>query len=144
MILIVYLFQNFLCFSDRIRFSEVAKLFVAQVPRHISDIIMKTNEDILATRTIEIKKLQLTNLKLTNVKLRLTHNTRYNPGDQIHIWPCCKFINVFENPFKLEFDKDLNRLVAFVKIRKKEKFKNVHFYLENNFRFGKIWLHQNT
>ena len=119
----------------------MAKLFVAQVPRHISDIIMKTNEDILATKTIEIKKGSM--VTLTKVKLRLTHNTRYNPGDRIHIRPFCQFINIFENPFKLELDKDLNRLVAFIEIRKKEKSHNLHFYLENNFRFGKIWLHRN-
>ena len=68
-------------------------------------------------------------LTLTKVKLRLTHNTRYNPGDRIHIRPFCQFINIFENPFKLELDKDLNRLVAFIEIRKKEKsHKSSMFY----------------
>ena len=122
-------------------FHDLAKKFIAQVPRFINDQIRECQEDVLYDAPTEYNG-KYSNLIFPNetklVKLRLPKNNFMNPGLLVFIQPYCQFIEILDPPTELCYDRNTKDIVAFTKIKNKSK-DNTTFTLREGVRIGKIF-----
>ena len=122
-------------FRHNVTYSDLAKLFVAQVPRHVNYEILQLKEDLIATSLIRINAQTC-----QRVRLRTTMNTRYFDKDEIRIRPNCQFIKIQDEKAILRYDDQLECLVVSVTLKNIAESRHIVFTLEKHWRFGKILL----
>ena len=119
-------------FRHNIKLWEIAPLFVAQVSRNFSDKILRdTLEDVMSAKSIFVGKG-----RIQKVNLRLTHNSRYDIGNEIKITPYAPFIKVLDSCNMLLYDNVNKCVMTWATVENKSD--DTEFSLHIDSRFGKI------
>ena len=125
-------------FSDNVTNSDLANLFIAQVPRKINDRLFKDWSYWQAEDIVAILYIEIDHLSEKKVNLRLTHNSRYRSGDKITIQPNCQFLNIKDPYSVLSYNPKSKCLETAVTV-KNASDKTQLYYLKRDYRFGKFF-----
>ena len=125
-------------FSDDVTNSDLANLFIAQVPRKINDRIFKDWSNWQAEDILAISYIEIDHLSEKEVNLRLTHNSRYRSGDKITIQPSCPFLKIKDPYSVLNYNPNSKFLETAVTV-KNASYKTQLYHLTRDYKFGKIY-----
>ena len=125
-------------FSDNVTNSDLANLFIAQVPRKINDKLFKDCSHWKIEDIVAISNIEIDHLSEKKVNLRLTHNSRYRSGDKITIQPNCQFLNIKDPYSVLSYNPKSKCLETAVTV-KNASDKTQLYYLKRDYRFGKFF-----